>query len=107
MIIRHAATRLHVLAGGVRRKGESGRKPTAVRRQRHAPGQVSVTRRGYSERDTPHSEARRISLAAHDAKLKELRSEMRARGYLLIDRNDNPFCGHCSEVLFALENATA
>ena len=46
-------------------------------------------------------------LAAHDAKLKELRSEMRARGYLLIDRNDNPFCGHCSEVLFALENATA
>ena len=46
-------------------------------------------------------------MAAHDAKLKELRSEMRARGYLLIDRNDNPFCGHCSEVLFALENATA
>ena len=46
-------------------------------------------------------------LAAHDAKLKELRSEMRARGYLMIDRNDNPFCGHCSEVLFALENATA
>ena len=45
--------------------------------------------------------------AARDAKLKELRSEMRARGYLLIDRNDNPFCGHCSEVLFALENATA
>ena len=46
-------------------------------------------------------------LAAHDAKLKELRSEMRARGYLMIDRNDNPFCGHCSEVLFVLEDAPA
>ena len=60
-------------------------------------------------RRAPHfpGKGRVCRLAAHDAKLKELRSEMRARGYLLIDRNDNPFCGHCSEVLFALENATA
>ena len=60
-------------------------------------------------RRAPHfpGKGRVCRLAAHDAKLKELRSEMRARGYLLIDRNDNPFCGHCSEVLFALENSTA
>ena len=55
----------------------------------------------------PGLKGRVCRLAAHDAKLKELRSEMRARGYLMIDRNDNPFCGHCSEVLFVLEDAPA
>ncbi len=44
-------------------------------------------------------------LVNHRNKLKDLRAKMRARGYLMVDRNDNPWCGHCSEVLFVLGEA--
>ena len=32
--------------------------------------------------------------------LKHLRARLERAGYALIDRNDNPWCRHCSEVLF-------
>ena len=32
--------------------------------------------------------------------LKQLRARLERAGYAFIDRNDNPWCGHCSEVLF-------
>ena len=35
-------------------------------------------------------------------RLHELRVAMESAGYTLVDRNDNPFCGHCSELLFAM-----
>jgi len=39
-------------------------------------------------------------------KLIQLRATMEKAGYSLVDRNDNPFCSHCSELLFALTQAS-
>lgn len=39
-------------------------------------------------------------------RLRLLRTQMADAGYLLVDRNDNPWCGHCTEVLF-LRNTQA
>jgi len=38
--------------------------------------------------------------------LIQLRATMEKAGYSLVDRNDNPFCSHCSELLFALTQAS-
>mmetsp|Transcript_16211 Transcript_16211/g.50143 ORF Transcript_16211/g.50143 Transcript_16211/m.50143 type:complete len:345 (-) Transcript_16211:254-1288(-) len=48
---------------------------------------------------------KRCVKVAPAASLQALRASMKARGYLMVDRNDNPWCGHCSEVLFALEGS--
>ena len=41
-------------------------------------------------------------LPSKGLKLRQLRERMTLAGYALIDRNDNPWCGHCSELLFVL-----
>jgi len=40
------------------------------------------------------------SLPNPTGKLQQLRARMAVAGYELINRNDNPWCNHCSEVLF-------
>ena len=46
------------------------------------------------------SKGARAVLPRHQEQLRELRRSMEAAGYALVDRNDNPWCGHCSELLF-------
>jgi hypothetical protein len=43
-------------------------------------------------------------LSQHRSKLGELRTAMNAAGYALVDRNDNPWCSHCTEVVLAVSN---
>jgi len=42
------------------------------------------------------------SLPDAQEKLVSLRSYMEESGFFLINRHDNPFCAHCSELLFAM-----
>ena len=74
-------------------------------RERILPRQIAVevhlaTHQRYDVPGFVNQGARAV-LPRHQELLQELRRSMEAAGYALLDRNDNPWCGHCSELLFA------